>query len=192
MPAFWYSEAPDGRSLVRDVFIETGCQTGTSLRLAADMGFRRLYSCDVEPGWVAICRKRFRWEARIAVLEGSSPQILPAVIDPARPTTFWLDAHYTAETHLIPGTQTPARELDEQVGQCPVLAELESIFARRWDAPPLVLIDDAQMYGDWRPADYPGFRREEWPALAAIKEALPAGYRLSVDRGIVWCLPRSS
>jgi len=105
---------------------------------------------------------------------GSSPEILPKIIDPQVPTTFWLDAHYQGSSPI---------EQDPVYGECPLLAELEVIFSYGWS--PIVLIDDAYMFDE---RIHAGFDRSHWPSMEAIRSALPPHYELDESEEILYCL----
>lgn len=158
-----------GRSLVGEVFIETGTYLGETLENAVHAGFKTLHSIEFNERLHAIAANRFRDHQNVTVHRGSSPEILPHCIDRSRSTTFWLDAHYQGG---------PVDEQDTKYGQCPLLAELEVVFAEPWLVQPVVLIDDAKMFAGPVPLS---FDKEQWPTLAQIRAKVPERYSLSLD-----------
>jgi hypothetical protein len=107
-----------------DVFVETGTQRGGGLRAAIEAGFRRLVTCDVDPGAAEAARA-----AGAEFHLGPSPEVLCRLLPlPTRPQmTFWLDAHDDGGRRATP-----------------LLAELSAI-AERCGGLPTVLIDDLRV-----------------------------------------------
>jgi len=160
-----------GQSIVRPVFIETGTYHGDTLANAIAAGFRTLHSVEVCETNYELARARFKGQANVYLHFGSSPVVLPRVIDPEIATTFWLDAHFQGSGRL---------ELDSVYGECPLLAELRVIFSYDWS--PIVLIDDAYMFDQRIPG---GFDRLQWPSIEEIRAELPCQYELSESDGIL-------
>ena len=123
----------DGRSLVRELFIETGTYRGDSLVHAAKQDFRVLHSIEYDVKNYEQAVSRFSDVSNIYLHHGSSPDVLPVIIDKHATTTFWLDAHYQG---------TRQEEQDMEYGQCPLMAELEIITSVKWDTLPFIIIDD--------------------------------------------------
>lgn len=119
----------EGVNFVRDVFIETGIETGYTTIHALKSGFKECHTIDINPSVVRRAKMLFSGLKGITAYEGDSRKILTKVIDPTRPTTFWLDAH---------GKGGEGREGDDQ----PLLDELNIIQNTPWLTPPYVMIDD--------------------------------------------------
>lgn len=164
-----------------DVFIETGFGTGETLERACLEPYRVLHSIDVNPVAFDQAWKRFWAQGeRVRFHVGSSADILPTILDPARSTTFWLDAHYAAGRHT--GTLAEDRQLAATYGECPLLAELRAIVAVPWQTPPIILIDDVWCFqgvvkGTWAE----GIDPAQWPTEAQIRAVL-CDYDLTVER----------
>jgi hypothetical protein len=166
------------------VFIETGLGHGQSLTAALAQPFEQLHSIDLNEDLILRFERQHGYELdpRLTLHQGSSPDVLPQIIDADRLTMFWLDAHYSAGQY----TGDAARDamlLDPRVGQCALLAELAVIRSRRW-APgcrPWIYIDDAVCFqapvyeGMWAPYD-----RAQYPTMVEIAAALPPDYQLDV------------
>ncbi|MEX0675916.1 MAG: hypothetical protein WD063_02495 [Pirellulales bacterium] len=165
-----------GQSVVRPVFIETGTYQGETLANALAAGFEELHSIEVCASNYELAKARFTDHAQVHLHFGSSPEILPRIIDPAIPTTFWLDAHYQGSSRA---------EQDPAYGECPLLAELGIIFSHDWS--PIVLIDDAYMFDERMRG---GFQRSQWPSVEQIRAALPLAYELSEEDEILVCVER--
>jgi len=164
-----------------EVFIETGTSTGETLANAVEV-FKECHSVEFHHPTYLESSKRFLHEPKAKVYYGSSPLVLPYLIDPKKPTMFWLDAHF------VPGLAVPP----DVYGQCPLLAELDAIMSVNWEAPFFVLIDDAMCFGEefWNTPvtihnnlEYvvianqghycAGMKRDEWPTIPQIKAKLP-------------------
>jgi hypothetical protein len=175
----------NGSDLVRGgVLIETGTYAGDSLIAAAGKGFRRMISIELCPEYHYKTARRLTDLGIEADLRlGSSPDILPEVIDRSEPTLFWLDAHFQGEHQ---------HEIDPAHGECPVLEELRIIFSAGWSVAPYVLIDDAAEFIPL--AHNPLLDPDQWPTLDMIRELLPADYTVDVDaaENCIVCLPSSS
>lgn len=180
-----------GRSLVREMFIETGTQKGDMLANAAKAvskcepewrSFELLVSIECNLKYALAAGDRFDGDERIVVMCGDSRKAIGEVIRPRIPTTFWLDAHY------CDGTK------EEMVGECecPLLEELRVIFAVAWQTPPLVLIDDALNFmKPWPAGQYLRCKEEAWPSLRDIVGSFPTryGYTVTIWDNILYCLP---
>ncbi len=165
----------EGKSLVTEVFLETGTFWGETLWNAYKAGFPMLYSIEYLKENYEIACAKFRGIGNVRILLGSSPAVLPGILNGKRSTTFWLDAHYQDRTKA---------ELDSSFGECPLLAELDEIRRVDWQTPPFILIDDAHMFtggivGNFDPA--------QWPSLDEIEAALPANYVAQICDDVIYC-----
>src|SRR5215469_5480849 len=106
-----------GISLCNDRFIETGTNNGTSLKYAMQAGFNELHSVEIDPELYARARAEFGSYPYVHLHLGCSVEILPTIINRARGTTFWLDAH--TESHRVTETK-----LSDSWGECALLGEL--------------------------------------------------------------------
>jgi hypothetical protein len=160
-----------------DVFIETGLGHGQSLRAALAQPFTALHSIEIDPQLIAQCGLH---DPRLTIHLGSSPEILPRIIDPSQLTMFWLDAHYSAGQYTSNSAHDRA-SLDPRYGQCPLLAELAILFQVRWHRAPWIYIDDAVCF---QAPVYEGMfaqhDRAQYPTEDQIRAALPTHYRLEV------------
>src|SRR5262245_31694637 len=120
-----------------EVFIETGTQRGDSLAAALAAGYPECLSVEYTDLFYRFAKERFANDSRVRLFHGSSPDVLPAMIDPIKTTTFWLDAHYSGSDRAWQ---------DPKYGECPLLQELEVILAAPWRQPPIICIDDAYIF----------------------------------------------
>lgn len=158
-----------GRSLLNEVFIETGTFRGETLDAAVAAGFKTVHSIDVVPSYAAKAKERHKDNPNVFCHAGTSPDILPKILDKSKGTTFWLDAHY--QNHAD-------EENCNKYGQCPLLAELKVIFSIAWEKPPTVLIDDAHMFDGKKENKKPSYKIEQWPLQKEIEKLVPHGYKI--------------
>jgi len=171
----------DDTSLVSDVFIETGTFRGKTLTNASKQNFNELHSIEIDDFNFKEASRQFKEGDNVHIYHGSSPDILPKIINPKRATTFWLDAHFQG------GRQ---EEQDPSIGQCPLMEELNIIFSYDWKIMPLVLVDDADIFTNRKFTPNKGFLPEQWPTIEEIKEAIPNNYTVSTcSNNIMYCLP---
>ncbi|MFN0052140.1 MAG: hypothetical protein ACKV0T_08110 [Planctomycetales bacterium] len=169
-------------------FVETGTHLGVSVRAALELGYREVCSIEISDEFFGKARLAFQNDLRVRLFHGSSPNLLPQVIAPDVPTTFWLDAHYS-------GTTLPSH--DPTFGQCLLLAELAIIAAFPWQVRPLIAIDDAFLFepATWEGAcpelfNPDGMVQGDWPTRDQVEQALP-GYDFAFDGVRLYCTPRS-
>jgi hypothetical protein len=158
--------------LERDVFIETGTNSGDTLWNAKDH-FKLCFSIEVDPETAAKARVRFKDVPNVAIFTGRSQHWLRFLMRQRFSTTFWLDAHYF---HGLNDPREP---------QCPLMNEIRTIMNFDFWVPPIVLIDDACMfddsilipgYGSFWETEYPrtqGWRKSDWPRIKEIDALIP-------------------
>lgn len=140
---------------IHEVFIETGYGWGWTLDFACTQPFRRLYCVEIDPGVAAKAAEKWRKETTIEIIRGDSRDVLPTIVNPAVPTTFWLDAHYS--DGIFGEAQPPDNS--------PLIGELEFITSLKWRAPHTILIDDVRLMGT----------EQGWPTRDQVIDAMP-GY----------------
>jgi len=159
-----------------DVFIETGSKAGDTLAVMRPL-FRELHSVEINAAAAAQCAERFRDFPAVHVHHGDSREVLPRIIDPARRTVFYLDAHCEGAPSTVPEADT----------ECPLLREVEIILAADWAERPLVFIDDVNMLRAeyWRDpeSNHAMFKAEDWPRFEQVRDLFAAaGYVYGEDR----------
>ena len=162
----------DFNGLVRPCFVETGTGQGDTLRTAAANAFEVLHSIECSQGLYLQAVTNFGRDPRVHLWHGESAGILPWILDPTRPTTFWLDAHWSGGEF---GEGRPSVE-------CPLLLELEAILAKPWTVPPIILIDDAHAldgsYFQSQGSRDRGFHPEAWPTIEQVRALVPPMFSL--------------
>lgn len=115
-----------------DVWIETGCGGGETLRAARRAGYKKLFGCDLRKDLIDIAKKIAR---NIKVEVCDSPKFLERKLvqesKGGQRVTIFLDAHKTDEEDLY--------------GTYPLRKEIQTIcmYAR---SRPLVMIDDMRLF----------------------------------------------
>lgn len=165
-----------------DVFIDTGCGYGDSLLKATAQPFSELHGIDVSSANIARCRSRFGANDRVQLHLGTSPDVLPTILDPARKMVIFCDAHYQGNENWD--------EYDPKYGQCPLLHELRAILQQDWKTQPIILIDDASIFlegsGWWERYCPRSYIRSHWPTFEEIEELLRDNYQLKIRREIIY------
>lgn len=82
-------------------FVETGCYRGNGIKWALDAGFESVYSCDVIPKYVKVCRQRFVGRPVMLQCSESVTFLRDLIPQLQGPTLFWLDAHFPSYYHRI-------------------------------------------------------------------------------------------
>ena len=154
--------------------IETGTYKGDSARALAWI-FDEVITIELDPALHRRAVDRLGEITAIRAIHGSSRDQLGPLVDPGRPTLYWLDGHGS-------GGAT-AGEDDE----CPVLDEVRAAGGGHPDD--CILIDDARLFLEPPP---PPHKREQWPTFdeiaAAIHSARPE-HRVEVHHDIVVAVP---
>jgi hypothetical protein len=157
--------------------IETGTYRGRGTRLLAEL-FPTVITIEVAPGLAQAAKKSLAPLSQVTVLEGSSRDVLPGVIDRDQPTLYWLDGHWSGG---VTGGESD---------QCPVLGELTAIGEGNPDD--CILIDDARLFLAPPP---PPHRREQWPTYRELEDAVHTirpSHQVMVAHDVVIAVPESA
>ncbi len=138
-------------------FVETGCFAGDGLLVAKEIGFGRLYSCDVKEDHVTEVRKRI--PSADVRLSKSVDFLRNVILELKGPTLFWLDAHYPKHygMHDLDGPKNPLKE------------ELVALAAKSGIEGDVILADDIRVIRD---PENPVYN----PALEEDIEGQQSGY----------------
>ena len=154
--------------------IETGTYRGAGTRRLARI-FPRVITIEISEGLAAAAREALADVSGVDVRQGSSRDLLRAVVDASQPTLYWLDGHWS-------GGVTGGEE-----DECPVLAELDAIAAGHGDD--VVLIDDARLFLAPPP---PPHDASQWPNMGELVDAIgrsKPGHEVLVAHDIVVAVP---
>ena len=158
-----------------DVYIETGLGHGQTLVEAIKHGFRELHVIEIDQKLIGMANEKFSRFPRVplTIHLGSSPDVLPEVIDPERQTLFWLDAHFSAGLYTS-DSERDRDQLDPRWGECPLMGELEVIVNTPWKVDPLILIDDADCFTAEKYEGYcASWHKDQHPTLKQIQSVIP-------------------
>jgi hypothetical protein len=161
-----------GIDLMSDVFVETGTFRGETTVAAINAGYPEVHTIDVVEEYSRKVKADYIKDPRLHCHTGTSPDVLPKILDKNKFTTFWLDAHFQAYKE---------NETCEKYGECPVLEELKVIFSIPWVKPPIILVDDARMFD----GPTPKFKADDWPRREQIEQMLPEGYKMQTLEDIL-------
>lgn len=78
-----------------NVFIETGTHLGKTTKIAADLGFKHVYTIELSPHFYNSAKKRLEGEQIHCIFGDSCEQLkllLPTIDEPI---VFWLDGHWS-------------------------------------------------------------------------------------------------
>jgi hypothetical protein len=154
--------------------IETGTFQGGGARRLGTM-FPDVASIELSPELHEAARETVADQPHVKLLQGDSREWLPKLVDPAVPTLYFLDGHWS-------GGPTAGEQ-----GECPVLDELRAIDGGHPDD--CVFIDDARLFAASPP---PPHKPEDWPSLMEVfdllREARP-GHHVTVLHDLVIGVP---
>ena len=153
MGSYWWSfpeplEKWARESLTSDaVVIETGTYLGDSADLFSKK-FSKVVTFERDPELANRAAKRFQNRPNVKVVEGSTRDTFEKNIPSSEtPCIFWLDAHHSGG--ITAGADDP----------CPLLHELDVIFAKRKIFNTILIIDDVrEMIGG----------ASQWPTLVEV------------------------
>lgn len=79
-----------------EVFIETGCLKGASIKRALDASFSQIFSIELSEKYYKFCKNRFKSNKNVELILGDSYIELPNLLKRIRSrVTFWLDGHWS-------------------------------------------------------------------------------------------------
>lgn len=154
--------------------IETGTFLGGGTRLLAGL-FPTVVTIELAEPLAARARSELADLPGVTVRQGNSRTILPGLVDPAQPTLYWLDGHWS-------GGETAGSD-----DECPVMDEVAAVAAG--NGADCILIDDARLFAASPP---PPHDPAAWPTLFelfdALRQARP-GHHVTVLRDLVIAVP---
>lgn len=136
--------------------VETGTYRGRTARALATV-FGAVVTIELSVELHQQAEAALRDTPAITALQGHSSQVLRDVADPATPTLFFLDGHWSA------GSTAGADD------ECPVLDEIAAIGAS--NPADCLVIDDAHWFAASPP---PPHKASAWPTLTEVFDAVRA------------------
>lgn len=134
--------------------VETGTFRGGTARSLATV-FPEVVTIELSQEIHRAAELALRDTPRVRALQGHSASRLGELTDPAVPTLYYLDGHWSG------GATGGAGD------ECPVIAELAAMGAGSPDD--CVIVDDARLFTSAPP---PPHRPEQWPTLMEVIDAL--------------------
>jgi hypothetical protein len=155
--------------------VETGTYQGGGARALAQV-FPSVVTIELSEKLHRAAVESLADVAAIEPRQGDSREVIPALVDPAVPTLYWLDGHWS-------GGPTAGVE-----DECPVLGEIAAIGPG--SPRDCVMIDDARLFVASPP---PPHDPAHWPTLIEVFDALrairPDGH-VTVVGDVVIAVPR--
>lgn len=156
--------------------VETGTYLGASA-LLLDEVVEQVWSVELKPEVLALARQNTAHRPSIHLVEGYSPEVLPAVLEQVPgPVLYWLDGH---------GGTFGANDTPAHIKECPVLEELAAIAEHPWAGQSVILIDDARAFF----GPMLQHRPEDWPTFLEVADALGRGRYVTVLDDVVIAVP---
>jgi hypothetical protein len=157
--------------------IETGTYKGDGTRALAAQ-FASVVSIEIDPRLAEGAQRALADVSNVRVVNGNSREELPLLIEPAVPTLYWLDGHWS-------GAATGGRE-----EECPVLAELTATGSGHPND--CILIDDARLF---LAPPGPPYDPRLWPTFMQLYDRARAdrpGHHITVLHDIVIVVPQEA
>jgi len=134
--------------------VETGTFRGDTARSLASV-FPEVVTIELSKELHHAAEIALRDAPRVRAIHGHSAERLGALADPALPTLYYLDGHWSGGATGGVGDE------------CPVLAELAAIGPGSPDD--CIVVDDARLFTSAPP---PPHRPEQWPTLMQVVDAI--------------------
>ena len=155
-------------------FIETGTYMGETSIWASTL-FKNVFTIEVNPELSQAAVRRAKGKDNISFICGDSSLMLKDISKNLTGTSlYWLDGHWCGGVSKL-------------TGECPLIAELNSILSRDED---IVLIDDARFFMGIVPQPHDP---EEWPRIDQVISLLKIKYpahEIIIEYDIIMCLPK--
>jgi hypothetical protein len=148
-----------------NIFIETGTYLGQTVQMALELGFKKIYSIEINKKLYRKARSKFKKNKNVLLFKGNSIEILPEILKQVEsPAVFWLDAHESG-----PG-------LEGGKILYPVLVELD-IISKHSIKEHTILIDDRRLFESF-------WNIKEVDVVKRIYE-INENYGISYEKGII-------
>ena len=158
----------------QNTFVETGCFQGSSLEYAFNLGYEKVYSCDVNLNLVNHCKQRFK-DKNINLYHLDSSDFLKEIMPllPKQSVLFFLDAHLCGWYSGGPMTTDFAHDVN-----FPLEKELDIIFNKRAEFDDIIVCDDLRMYEDGP------FEGGSWPDRLNVSSALSTDFLYKYNKKV--------
>lgn len=91
----WKHKAFSNHKQDKEIFIETGTNTGNGIANALALGFKTIYSIEIDPNNYYFAKERWKNHKNVTILLGDTANHIQSIIENiSTPVFFWLDAHF--------------------------------------------------------------------------------------------------
>lgn len=127
------------------ILIETGYWMGEGVERAFQSGFQKVYTCDINPDFIASAKEKFKSKNVVAEVEESQDFLKKVLDEIDEKVVIFLDAHFMPDST---GQKFGKISMKEGIDPCPLMKELEIIKTHSIKNH-VILIDDFQCFGTW-------------------------------------------
>jgi len=127
------------KDYLNDIFVETGTQYGKTVSIAIKLGFKQIYSIEIDPVLGMACQDKFAKYNHVHICCGDSIDMLPKILEQInKKSTFLLDAHLLSAKNNGPKGKII----------CPIMKELDYILEhnKKYNLRHDILIDDRKFF----------------------------------------------
>lgn len=104
------------KDYMNPIFFETGSYLGSSIQLALDSGYQKIYSIELSQHYYNLCKDKFKNFDNVNLILGDScEKIFENIKDIDQNITFWLDGHYSCGNTALGKYWTPLMQELEQI-----------------------------------------------------------------------------
>lgn len=162
-------------------FIETGTWMGDGVQVALDLGFKNVYTCDIDEANVKNAKEKYKNKS-VECIHDSSEMFLKNICPKLKnQSVIWLDAHVMPDAT---GIAFASRQLEFckkfNVTVCPIIQELENIFNYS-TCFHTILIDDYHCFGNW---EFSNLTADETVKFILSKNK---NYNFNVEENVLCC-----
>lgn len=131
-----------------NIFVETGTFGGGGIEKALQVGFNKVYSCDINETVVENAKNRFA-NQNVVIVNQSSQEALKLFFKEINEIcVIFLDGHFMPYDENDESRGFGEDTIQEGLPPCPLMEELD-IIANHHIKDHVILIDDYQCFGTW-------------------------------------------
>lgn len=158
-----------------DTFIETGTYTGNTSKNMSKY-FKKVYTIEASKKMYDVAQSNLKNFENVELIFGKSQEVIEQLFPKENNILFWLDAHWS-------GGDTYGEE-----DECPLIAELRSIFKLSDNKNFCVLIDDARLFTSPPPKPH-SYKR--WPSITEIINEIPRSWHVIIYDDVIYLFPEN-
>ena len=164
-----------------DIFVETGTWMGDGIQTALHLGFKNVYSCDIDKENIVNASNRFKG-LPVTCFHQSSEDFLKDICPILKkPSLIWLDAHVMPDSSgQVFSTKQLEMSQKFNVSVCPIIQELSNIFTYG-SCDHVIMIDDYHCFGNW---EFSNLTADETKEFILSKNE---HYKFSVEENVLCC-----